>query len=201
MTLVLAELSLWVSVSSRPGIAKGLVSGGPQLGAGAAIGTGLAAGGRCGGWHGLPLVVRALCDRRAIAGDARRWQRRFERRNRGTYQRGLTGVPKRVLPLPRALRRAAAAFGSGQTGEPAAERFGGWANPIGHDDEARPNRSAGGPRQAMPFVLAPMVEWCFRQTFPKEIVTRPNVALTRTGRNAAKPDARTTKTDHSLSGQ
>src|SRR4051794_36327970 len=45
MTLVLAALSLLGLGIFGPGIANGLVSGGPQLGAGAAVGTGLAAGG------------------------------------------------------------------------------------------------------------------------------------------------------------
>ncbi len=45
MTIVLAALSLLGLGIFGPGIANGLVSGGPQLGAGAAVGTGLAAGG------------------------------------------------------------------------------------------------------------------------------------------------------------
>lgn len=45
MGLVLAALSLLGLGIFGPGIANGIVSGGPQLGAGAAIGTGLAAGG------------------------------------------------------------------------------------------------------------------------------------------------------------
>lgn len=45
MTLVLAALALLGLGIFGPGIANGLVSGGPQLGAGAAVGTGLAAGG------------------------------------------------------------------------------------------------------------------------------------------------------------
>jgi type IV secretion system protein TrbL len=45
MALVLAALSLLGLGIFAPGIANGIVSGGPQLGAGAAIGTGLAAGG------------------------------------------------------------------------------------------------------------------------------------------------------------
>jgi len=45
MSLVLAALSLLGLGIFGPGIANGIVSGGPQLGAGAAIGTGLAAGG------------------------------------------------------------------------------------------------------------------------------------------------------------
>ena len=45
MTIVLAALSLLGLGIFGPGIANGLVSGGPQLGAGAVVGTGLAAGG------------------------------------------------------------------------------------------------------------------------------------------------------------
>ena len=45
MAIVLAALSLLGLGIFGPGIANGLVSGGPQLGAGAAIGTGFAAGG------------------------------------------------------------------------------------------------------------------------------------------------------------
>ena len=45
MAIVLASLSLLGLGIFGPGIANGLVSGGPQLGAGAAVGTGLAAGG------------------------------------------------------------------------------------------------------------------------------------------------------------
>ena len=45
MGLVLAALSLLGLGIFGPGIANGIVSGGPQLGAGAAIGTGIAAGG------------------------------------------------------------------------------------------------------------------------------------------------------------
>ncbi|KZX54413.1 P-type conjugative transfer protein TrbL [Pseudomonas aeruginosa] len=45
MAIVLAALSLLGLGMFGPGIATGLVSGGPQLGAGAAVGTGLAAGG------------------------------------------------------------------------------------------------------------------------------------------------------------
>src|SRR3546814_13054263 len=45
MALVLAALSLLGLGIFGPGIASGIVSGGPQLSAGAAVGTGLAAGG------------------------------------------------------------------------------------------------------------------------------------------------------------
>ncbi|MFC3075270.1 P-type conjugative transfer protein TrbL [Shinella pollutisoli] len=45
MAIVLAALSLLGLGIFGPGIANGIISGGPQLGAGAAVGTGLAAGG------------------------------------------------------------------------------------------------------------------------------------------------------------
>ncbi|MCJ2876654.1 P-type conjugative transfer protein TrbL [Rhizobium pusense] len=58
MAIVLAALSLLGLGIFGPGIASGLVSGGPQLGAGAAVGTGLAAGGAAlaaGGAAGLAV--------------------------------------------------------------------------------------------------------------------------------------------------
>ena len=58
MAVVLAALSLLGLGIFGPGIAAGLVSGGPQLGAGAAVGTGLAVGGAAlaaGGAAGLAL--------------------------------------------------------------------------------------------------------------------------------------------------
>jgi type IV secretion system protein TrbL len=58
MAIVLAALSLLGLGIYGPGIASGLVSGGPQLGAGAAVGTGLAVGGAAlaaGGAAGLAL--------------------------------------------------------------------------------------------------------------------------------------------------
>src|SRR4051812_49266731 len=53
MAIVLAALSLLGLGIFGPGIANGLVSGGPQLGAGAAVGTGLAAGGLVAAGAGL----------------------------------------------------------------------------------------------------------------------------------------------------
>ncbi|HEY9213366.1 MAG TPA: P-type conjugative transfer protein TrbL [Ancylobacter sp.] len=58
MAIVLAALSLFGLGIFGPGIAAGLVSGGPQLSAGAAVGTGLAAGGvmvAAGGAAGLAV--------------------------------------------------------------------------------------------------------------------------------------------------
>src|SRR3981189_2885231 len=60
LALVLAALALLGLGIFGPGIANGIVSGGPQLGAGAAVGTGFGAG-------GAPLALA----RRAAAGGAR----------------------------------------------------------------------------------------------------------------------------------
>src|SRR6202521_2872731 len=70
MTLVLAALSLLGLGIFGPGIANGLVSGGPQLGAGAAIGTGLAAGGVVAAGAGLAAGGAGLASG-AIAGATR----------------------------------------------------------------------------------------------------------------------------------
>ncbi|MFH3479070.1 P-type conjugative transfer protein TrbL [Xanthobacter variabilis] len=68
MAIVLAALSLLGLGIFGPGIANGLVSGGPQLGAGAAIGTGLAAGGMA--MAGAAAVGIAASGGAALAGGA-----------------------------------------------------------------------------------------------------------------------------------
>ena len=58
MAIVLAALSMLALGIFGPGIANGIVSGGPQLGAGAAVGAGLAAGGLAvGGVAGARMAV------------------------------------------------------------------------------------------------------------------------------------------------
>jgi type IV secretion system protein TrbL len=70
MSMVLAALSLLGLGIFGPGIANGIVSGGPQLGAGAAVGTGLAAGGIvAAGIAGAGLAAGAAGG--ALAGAAR----------------------------------------------------------------------------------------------------------------------------------
>src|SRR5271168_2665086 len=70
MAMVLAALSLLGLGIFGPGIANGIVSGGPQLGAGAAVGTGLAAGGIvAAGVAGAGLAAGAAGG--ALAGAAR----------------------------------------------------------------------------------------------------------------------------------
>jgi type IV secretion system protein TrbL len=70
MAIVLAALSLLGLGIFGPGIANGIVSGGPQLGAGAAVGTGLAAGGLVAAGAGLAARGAGLMGG-AIAGTAR----------------------------------------------------------------------------------------------------------------------------------
>jgi type IV secretion system protein TrbL len=55
LTLILAALTLLGMTIFGPGIANGLIAGGPQLGAGAAVGTSLAAGGL--GYAGATLAA------------------------------------------------------------------------------------------------------------------------------------------------
>ena len=70
MALVLGALSLLGLGIFGPGIANGIVSGGPQLGAGAAVGTGLAAGGVIVAGAGMAAGAAGLAGG-AMAGGAR----------------------------------------------------------------------------------------------------------------------------------
>jgi type IV secretion system protein TrbL len=63
LTLILASLSLFGLSIFGPGIANGLIAGGPQLGAGAAVGTGLAAFGL-----GAAGVATSMAGGRALGG-------------------------------------------------------------------------------------------------------------------------------------
>src|SRR5437588_427028 len=109
MTLVLAALSLLGLGIFGPGIANGLVSGGPQLGAGAAIGAGLAAGGA--GLAGGALAGAGRGGAAMVSGASAAYR-----------TGGLAGVAEAGGSAAMSpLRRAAAAFtGSGQASEPAA---------------------------------------------------------------------------------
>ncbi|WP_425988491.1 P-type conjugative transfer protein TrbL [Afipia sp. DC4300-2b1] len=68
MALVLGALSLLGLGIFGPGIANGIVSGGPQLGAGAAVGTGLAAGGAIVAGAGLAAGGAGLAGGALLAG-------------------------------------------------------------------------------------------------------------------------------------
>ncbi|WP_315773489.1 MULTISPECIES: P-type conjugative transfer protein TrbL [unclassified Bradyrhizobium] len=100
MALVLASLALLGLGLFGPGIANGLVSGGPQLGAGSAVGTSLAAGG---------LVVAGAG---MAAGGA------------GLAGGAISGASRTVAPL------GAAASGGGRVSGAAAEAAGANASPL-----------------------------------------------------------------------
>ncbi|MBI5128909.1 MAG: P-type conjugative transfer protein TrbL [Rhodopseudomonas palustris] len=115
MTLVLAALALLGLGIFGPGIANGLVSGGPQLGAGAAVGTGLAAGG---------VVVAAAAGAGLAAGagggvlaGATRGGASLISGTASAYRAGgLSGVAEAgASSITAPLRRAAAGLGSGAT--------------------------------------------------------------------------------------
>ncbi|WP_440643005.1 P-type conjugative transfer protein TrbL [Bradyrhizobium sp. PUT101] len=113
MTLVLAALSLLGLGIFGPGIANGLVSGGPQLGAGAAIGTGLAAGGIVAAGAGLAAGGAGLAGG-AIAGAVRGGGAVLSGASTAYRSGGLSGVAEAGASAAMSpLRRAAAAPGGG----------------------------------------------------------------------------------------
>ncbi len=99
MALVLAALSLLGLGIFAPGIANGIVSGGPQLGAGAAVGTGLAAGGMVvAGAAGARLAggaaVGAVRGSASVAGGATTAYQLGSQASGGSVAGGLAGVAK-----------------------------------------------------------------------------------------------------------
>ena len=118
MTLVLAALSLLGLGIFGPGIANGLVSGGPQLGAGAAIGTGLAAGGVVAAGAGLAAGGAGLAGG-ALAGAARGGGAVLSGASAAYRSGGVAEAGGSAVMSP--LRRVAAAFTSNRPAtEPAA---------------------------------------------------------------------------------
>jgi type IV secretion system protein TrbL len=110
MTLVLAALSLLGLGIFGPGIANGIVSGGPQLGAGAAVGTGLAAGGVvAAGVAGAGLAAGAAGG--ALAGAARGGASLVSGAASAYRAGGMSGVAEAgASSVISPLRRAAAAL-------------------------------------------------------------------------------------------
>src|SRR4051812_39851990 len=120
MTLVLAALALLALGIFGPGIANGIVSGGPQLGAGAAFGTGLAAGGVVVAGAGL-----AAGSAGALAGAARGTATLAGSASGAFRAGGLSGVADAAASaMTSPLRRAAASSGSASTGGTAAGEAG-----------------------------------------------------------------------------
>ena len=113
MALVLASLALLGLGIFGPGIANGIVSGGPQLGAGAAVGTGLAAG-------GLGVAAGALAAGGAsAAAGAARGSAALAGGAAAAYRGGglsgvtVTGMTAAVSPLRRAGSSLASSFEAG----------------------------------------------------------------------------------------
>ena len=100
LTLILAALALLGLTIFGPGIANGLIAGGPQLGAGAAVGTGLAVA-------GIGAAGAALRDRRSrcCARSGRRWRRRRRDCRHRPRRRFCRRRRHRRLSRGRALRR------------------------------------------------------------------------------------------------
>jgi type IV secretion system protein TrbL len=99
MALVLAALSLLGLGIFAPGIANGIVSGGPQLGAGAAVGTGLAAGGMVvAGAAGARLAggaaAGAVRGGASVAGGATTAYQLGSQASGGSVAGGLSGVAR-----------------------------------------------------------------------------------------------------------
>jgi type IV secretion system protein TrbL len=115
MALVLGALSLLGLGIFGPGIANGIVSGGPQLGAGAAVGTSLAAGGVIVAGAGLAAGGVGLAGGALLAG-ARGVATVVSGTASAYRARGLGGVAgagSSAIVSP--LRRMAASFASGSS--------------------------------------------------------------------------------------
>jgi type IV secretion system protein TrbL len=116
MALVLAALSLLGLGIFGPGIANGIVSGGPQLGAGSAIGTGLAAGGIvAAGAAGAGLVAGAAGG--ALAGAARSGASVVAGASAAYRTGGMSGAVQPVSSGIASPLRRAAASGSAESGQ------------------------------------------------------------------------------------
>ena len=141
LTLILAALSLLGLTIFAPGIANGLIAGGPQLGAGAAVGTGLAVAGI--GAAGAALAAGGLgAAGGAIAGTARAGASVAGGATAAYRAGGLSGVAQAAASAATSpLRRAAAslresfaaegqaATGGASTGDAGASAQGGASGP------------------------------------------------------------------------
>src|SRR5690606_28463771 len=171
MAIVLAALSLLGLGIFGPGIAAGLVSGGPQLGAGAAVGTGLAVGGAAlaaGGAAGLAIKSGAAAmsgGAAAVRGGATAAGAASAAYSVGSLGQsgaagvasGLGGVARAagsaaISPLKRAAARASESIKSSFTaGARAGFAAGGGTSSMGTvggvsaDPPAAPSGPAGGP--------------------------------------------------------
>ena len=160
LTLILAALAMLGLSIFGPGIANGLIAGGPQLGAGAAVGTGLAAAGIGAAGVGLAAAgVGALgAAGGAIAGAARGGASLAGAATAAYRAAGMAGVEAAASAAVSPLRSAAASmqtefcrWGSRHSGRGRCERhrqrprIGGslGATCLGPPDEARPDHQPG----------------------------------------------------------
>lgn len=127
LSLVLASLCMLGLGIFGPGIASGLVSGAPQLGAGAAVGTGLAAGG---------LGAAGVYGARALAGAAAGGVRNAVAAVRSTRP-GPTGTGDGGFTQPRPP-----SGGSGGSGAPSGGGAPAWARQYQRRQEAAHGASA-----------------------------------------------------------
>ena len=145
MTLVLAALSLLGLGIFGPGIANGIVSGGPQLGAGAAIGTGLAAGGVvAAGAAGAGLAAGAASG--ALAGAARGGASLVGGATSAYRASGVSGVAQAGSSAGASpLRRAAGNPGGSPSAGGSAATGRGTSNDPGHAASSDGSVSSGSP--------------------------------------------------------
>ena len=138
MALVLASLALLGLGIFGPGIANGIVSGGPQLGAGAAIGTGLAAGGLAAA--GGALAAGGASALAGAAGTAARGSAALAGGAATAYRAGglsgVTGAGASAAASP--LRRAAASVSSSFAAGGRAAAGGAEAGPAASPPDAPP---------------------------------------------------------------
>ncbi|MCK1713856.1 MULTISPECIES: P-type conjugative transfer protein TrbL [unclassified Bradyrhizobium] len=111
MALVLGALALLGLGIFGPGIANGIVSGGPQLGAGTAVGTGLAAGGVIAAGAGVAVGAAGLAAG-AIAGSLRGGSA-IASGAKNMLRAGSSGVEASAPGAASPLRSLAAGFGRG----------------------------------------------------------------------------------------
>lgn len=119
MAVVLAALALLGLGIFGPGIANGLISGGPQLGAGAAIGTTLAAGGVvAAGAAGVGMAVGGIGTAAAAAGSVTRGSAALAGGATTAYRAGgassvvMSGLSKGAEAVTAPLRQAASSISS-----------------------------------------------------------------------------------------
>ena len=144
LTLILASLSILGLSIFGPGIANGLISGGPQLGAGAAVGTGLAVAGV--GAAGAALAAGGVAAAGGLmAGGARMGASVAGGASAAYRAGGVAGVAQAAGSAAASPLRRAAGAGAGEAGAAGASGAGqgagsgqpGWARAMKRDQTIR----------------------------------------------------------------